>query len=309
MRKMLSQFAATLVALCVLLPSLSAADKTERRKTSEDFFREGVEHLGAGRLDEAISSFQFCVQYKDDQKECWYNLGVAFGRQRAFAKEASSYEKAVSLEPNYGRAWFNLGVVYEDLGQADKALRAYERAIAAQPTAQDARLNRAMLLLAQKQVDEAIRAFEAAIKVKDDNPEAWFDLAEALDIKAERLEEPARTLGLRQAVSTYYKAIHLDPKHYRAFYNIGLVQHRMKDYDSEVAAYRKCLALRPNYSPALYNMAFALRDKKDLAGARAAFEDYLKIAADKKHEARFKAVAARELQKLQSPAAPATAPR
>ncbi len=280
--------------------------QSERKRTSEDYFREGVEHLGAGRNDAAIQSFQFCVQYKPDQKECWFNLGVAFGRKRAFASEAAAYDKAVALDPNYGRAHFNLGVVYEDLGKADKALRHYERAIAAQPKAQDARLNRAMLLLAGKRVDEAVRAFEAAVKVKDDNPEAWFDLAEALDIQAEGLQEPARTQGLRKAISTYYKAIHLDASHYRAHYNIGLIHNRLKDRESEVAAYRKCLALRPKYTPALYNVAFALRDTRDIAGAAQAFKAYLQVAADRKHEAKFRAVARRELQKLS--AKPARAP-
>lgn len=293
----------------LVMMSLLAADgfaETERKRTAEDYFREGVDHLGAGRNDDAIQSFKFCVQYKAEQKECWFNLGVAYGRKRDFANETTAYLKAVELDPNYGRAQFNLGVVYEDLGQADKALRHYERAIAAEPQAQDARLNRAMLLLTNKRVDEAVRAFEAAVKVKEDNPEAWFDLAEAQDIQAEKLQEPARTKGLRAAISTYYKAIHLDARHYRAHYNIGLIHNRLKDRESEVAAYGKCLALRPAYTPALYNLAFALRDTRDIAGSAEAFRNYLRVAAERKHEAKFRAVARRELQKLSArPAKPA----
>ncbi len=293
--------ATTLLATTVMAQS-------ERKRTSEDYFREGVEHLSAGRIAPAIQSFQFCVQYKADQKECWFNLGVAYGRKRAFASEAAAYDKAVALDPNYGRAHFNLGVVYEDLGKVGKALQHYERAIASEPKSQDARLNRAMLLLSGKRVDEAVRAFEAAVKVKADNPEAWFDLAEALDIQAEGLEEPARTQGLRKSISTYYKAVHLDAAHYRAHYNIGLIHNRLKDRESEVAAYRKCLALRPKYTPALYNIAFALRDTRDIASAAEAFRAYLVVAAERKHEAKFRAVARRELQRLSAspPKAPAS---
>ncbi len=299
--------AVALIAATAGMPTTVLA-QSDRKRTSEDYFREGVEHLGAGRHAPVIHSFLYCFQYKPDQKECWFNLGVAFGRKRAFASEAAAYHKAVALDPNYGRAHFNLGVVYEDLGKADKALQHYERAIAAEPKSQDARLNRAMLLLSGKRVDEAVRAFEAAVKVKDDNPEAWFDLAESLDIQAEGRQEPARTQGLRAAISTYYKAIHLDATHYRAHYNIGLIHNRLKDRESEVAAYRKCLALRPKYTPALYNIAFALRDTRDIAAAANAFNAYLVIAADRKHEAKFRAVARRELQRLSpNPAKPAPA--
>lgn len=299
------------VAMAALIATDAMAEP-ERKRSAEDYFREGVDHLGAGRNDDAIQSFKFCVQYQKEQKECWFNLGVAYGRKRDFSSETAAYQKAVGLDPNYGRAHFNLGVAYEDLGQADKALRHYERAIAAEPKTQDARLNRAMLLLTSKRVDEAVRAFEAAVKVKDDNPEAWFDLAEALDIQAEKKQEPARTKGLRAAISTYYKAIHLDARHYRAHYNIGLIHSRLKDRESEVAAYRKCISLRPKYTPALYNLAFALRDTRDIAGAAEAFRAYLRVAADHKHEDKFRAVARRELQKLaarpERPAPAAAAP-
>lgn len=308
MRACHMRWAIGLVGATALLATAGFAEP-ERKRSAEDYFREGVDHLSAGRNDDAVQSFKFCVQYEQEQKECWFNLGVAYGRKRDFASETAAYLKAVALDPNYGRAHFNLAVAFEDLGQADKALRHYERAIAAEPKTQDARLNRAMLLLTSKRVDEAVRAFAAAVKVKEDNPEAWFDYAEALDIQAEKQTEPARTKGLRAAVSVYYKAIHLDPRHYRAHYNIGLIHSRLKDRESEVAAYRKCISLRPSYTPAMYNLAFALRDSRDIAGAAEAFRAYLRVAADHKHEEKFRAVARRELQKLSvRPELPVKAP-
>lgn len=275
-------------------------------KTAEDFFRDGVEHLASGRVDDAISSFRLCVESKADQKECWFNLGVAWGRKRDFKQEANAYDRAIRLDPNYGRAHFNLAVAYEDLGKFDKALQHYDRAIASDPDAQDAHLNRAMLLLSRKKIDEAIRGFETAIKLKEDNAEAWFDLAEALDIKAETLQEPDRTKGLRKAISTYYKTLQIDPRHHRAYYNIGVIHHRLQDFTSEVATYEKALKIRPQYTPALYNLAFAQRDKKDYGAAMLAFETYLKVAEGKVGEKRFVSVAKRELRTLRQGTASAT---
>lgn len=289
---------AVLLGAVVASPAL-AADEAKGR-TAEDYFRDGVEHLAAGRTDDAISAFRSCVDFKPDQKECWFNLGVAYGRLREFRREADSYLKAIGLDPNYGRAHFNLAVAFEDLGKHDRALLHYDKAIAAEPNYQPAHSNRAMLLLSQKRVDDAIKGFEAALKVKDDNADAWFDLAEAQDLKANALTEPARTKGLRAAIATYYKALQINPRHHRSHYNIGVIHHRLADFASEVAAYEKALAIQPKYMPALYNIAFAMRDKKDYGGAMAAFERYIAAAESGKAEQRFVAVARRELAALKA---------
>lgn len=302
-----SSLLAGLLAVLAAAPVL-AADPPKR--AAEDYFRDGVRQLGESRLDEAVVSFQQCVEVKPDLKECWFNLGVAYGRKRAFAQEARAYAKAVELDPAYARAHFNLAMVYEDLGQTDKAIDHYDKCLAAEPKATDAMLNRAMLLMKSGKVDAAIAGFEAAVKEKPDNAEAWFDLGGAYELRADKLDEPARTQGLRKAIETYYECAKRDPQHHRAFYNVGVVYQRMKDVDGEIEAYRKALARKADYTPALYNLAFAIRDKAqsgkgvpgktDKAAAIAAFEAYLEVAGDNKGEARFRKAAEAELARLRA---------
>lgn len=286
----------TAAALSVWL--LSSAALAADARSAEDYFRDGADQLAAGKLEEATTAFQYCVQFKPDFKECWFNLGVTYGRRRDFANEAKAYLKATELDPNYSRAHFNLAMAYEDLGRPQEALTHYEIAIKTDPTAQDAHLNRAMLLLSQQRLDEAIAGFEKAITVQPDNAEAYNDLAEALDLKAQKLEEPQRSAWLRRAISMYGQCLARDARHYRALYNIGTVHHRLQEVDAEIAAYRKAIEIKPNYTPALYNLAFALRDKGDKPAAKVGFEAYLAAAAKTPSEARFVEVAKREMQKL-----------
>lgn len=285
-------------AAAVSIYALSSAALAADTKSAEDYMREGVEHLGAGRLDEATSAFQFCVQFKPDLKECWYNLGVAFGRKRNFARERDAYAKAIELDPKYARAHFNVAVAYEDLGRQRDALRHYDDAIQLDPTAQDALLNRAMLLLSLDRYDEAIQGFRRALEVAPDNAEAWYDLGEALQVKGSKSEEPRRSLLLREAIGSFQQCLGKDPGHHRALYNIGVVHHKLKELDSEVAAYQKALALKPRYTAALYNLAFALRDKGDREGAKAALAKYIEVAAKMKAEERFVEQARKELAKV-----------
>ena len=157
-----------------------------------------------------------------------------------------------------------------------------------------------MLLMKSNRVDESIADFEAAVKDKPDNAEAYFDLAGAYEVRADKLAEPQRTQGLRKAVETYYKCLELDRSHHRAWYNIGVASQRLQDVDSEINAYRKAIEDKSDYTPALYNLAFALRDKGDKVAAIAAFERYVALVGDSKAEARFRAAAEAELARLRA---------
>lgn len=290
-----------IAAACLIMGGSTAAQAADPpRRSAEDFFREGVRALGDGNFDEAIAGFQQCVEVKPDLKECWFNLGVAYGRKRAFAQEARAYVEAVKLDPAYARAHFNLAMVYEDLGLSEKALDHYDKALAAEPSANDIQLNRAMLMLKSGKVDAAVAGFEAAVKQKPDNAEAWFDLAGAYEVRADKLGEPARKQGFRKAIETYYECAKRDEKHHRAFYNIGIVYQRLKDVDGEIEAYVKALGRKGDYAPALYNLAFAQRDKGNKGEAIAAFERYITAVGASKAEARFRAAAEAELARLRA---------
>jgi superkiller protein 3 len=285
---------AAAVALALLSQSALAAET----KSAEDWFREGVDLLNQGKLDDATNALQLCTTYKPDLKECWYNLGVVWGRRRDFAKEAKSYEEALRLDPKYSRAHFNLAVALEDLGRQKDALDHYGQAIALEPLAPDAHLNRAMLLLQLERYADAVAGFKKALEVAPDNAEAWYDLGEALQVQGSHSEEPKRTMLLREAISAFQQCASKDPQHHRAHYNVGVVHHKLRELDAEVAAYQRALQLKPRYTAALYNMAFALRDNGDKEGAKVALAKYLETAAKMKSEARFVEQAQKEMVRL-----------
>lgn len=285
---------AAAVSMLILAQTAIAAET----RSAEDWFREGVDRLGSNKLEEATTAFQSCVQAKPDLKECWYNLGLVFGKRRDFANEAKAYERALELDPKYARAHFNLAMTYEDLGRGGEALVHYDKAIAYDANAQDAHLNRAMLLLRLERFDEAIAGFERAVAVQPENAEGFNDLAEAVMVLAGKKQEPQRTALYRRAISHFQQALERDPKHYRAQYNIGTVHHKLQELDQEATAYMKTLAIKPNYTPALYNLAYTLRDKGDAAAARIAFDKFILTAGKAKSEEKFVEAAKRELTRL-----------
>ena len=123
----------------------------------------------AGRVDEAIATYEAALALAPDAPNSWYNLGLLrrqAGRHEAalaaYAEALSrgvdepeevhlnraliladhlarpleaqtELEKALARAPNYVPALLNLGNLHEDLGRRSEARRAYERALAAEP--------------------------------------------------------------------------------------------------------------------------------------------------------------------------------
>ncbi len=64
-----------------------------------DLFRLGTQELAAGMTDKAIATLERAVSMMPDAKEGWYNLGVAYGRKKNYAKEIQAYQSALDLDP------------------------------------------------------------------------------------------------------------------------------------------------------------------------------------------------------------------
>ncbi|HOK65528.1 MAG TPA: tetratricopeptide repeat protein [Anaerohalosphaeraceae bacterium] len=67
--------------------------------------------LDAGRIDEAVQAYQQAIQISP-ASGLYYNLAVAFLRQKLYDKALSNYQQAVRLEPNYAAAHHGLAVCY-----------------------------------------------------------------------------------------------------------------------------------------------------------------------------------------------------
>jgi tetratricopeptide (TPR) repeat protein len=92
--------------------------------------------------------------------------------------------------------------------------------------------------------------------------EAWFEQASAWDADPERWEE---------AVAAYRRVVALDPTYAAAWNNLGLLLHRLGEYDEARRAYEAALAQEPRLAEAAYNLG-ALEE--DLGDAEAAIRHY-----------------------------------
>lgn len=264
-----------------------------------DLFRTGAQQLATGQVEQAIQSFEKGVALKPDAKEGWYNLGIAYGKKRLFAKEVEAYEKALALDPNYVNALHNLGLALRDLGQRERASQALEKAVTLDPGASDAWNNLGVVRMEMGNLEGAVAAFRKAAEADQTSADPWFNMAIALMKTAEKETSSERQEPvLREAVRACDEALARNPKHYRAAYNKGIVFHRLGERENEVAAYRAALGVRPEYREALFNLATALSALRRNDEALKAWEDYVRVASGDPNERPFVEAAQKEINRL-----------
>lgn len=75
----------------------------------------------------------------------------------------------------------------------------------------------------------------------------------------------------RKAIREYESAVDLDPRHYRAYSDLGYALRKAGDYDAALAAYDRALGMVPNYAEAIEYRAEAYLGLGRLEDAKQAY--------------------------------------
>jgi tetratricopeptide (TPR) repeat protein len=172
-----------------------------------------------GRFDAAQIEFEQALRYKPDSAEVHYNLGKLFSVQDNWEPARKAFESALRLDPSYIEALDAQGFALEALGDDRGAIANYERAI---------------------ELNEARRGSFASAHV---NLSAYYN----------RTGDPEKALEYAR------KAIGLDPKSDRAWFQKGRADERRGSLDDAVDALNQAIALNPRASSYYYVLASVYR--------------------------------------------------
>jgi len=115
-------------------------------------------------------------------------VGLILCQQGRLEEAISEYEWALRDKPDFFAAYNDLGVALEQAGREPKAIEAWERALQIKPDFIDARINLANARLRAGQVAEAIEQYEQVLRIDPNVPVAHSNLGVALE-QAGRMPE------------------------------------------------------------------------------------------------------------------------
>jgi tetratricopeptide (TPR) repeat protein len=192
----------------------------------------------AGRLAEALESYDKLTALDPGQAPAWVNKGVIYSQMEEPAKAATCLEKALELLPDHPIALFNFGLAKLKLSRYQEAADALRRFCAIAPRDY------------QKQVEhaEAMLNVIARTQVSTDRVEEWLGEADAFRAEG----------NWSKALEQYDKVLDANPKLWEAWLGKGTCLNGLRRFDEAVRCYDKILAEYPEDLQALVEKARSL---------------------------------------------------
>ena len=207
--------------------------------------RLGSEYFGAGRIDEAISTYQRgLAEIENGARDCvpaekiaelHSRLGDAGMARGDLELAAMNYKAALRLAPRLTSCWCNLGNVYLGKGCPLEAITLYAQALSINPVHWPSRVNSVQALIATNQY---ILAQALLTELMTERPQDA-----TLHNHCGKLHVAMRDFGA--ALACFEDAIALDSSDFDSFYWIGALKQKAGENEAAEVAYVRAAQLQP----------------------------------------------------------------
>lgn len=152
-------------------------------------FRQGLDRLGEGALEEATAHFENALRMKPElAADAHYCLGNIRNRRAEPDLAMYHYRKALEIRPGFHGALNNLGVAHIKKRQYEQAMECFDRVIELRPREPQAHVNLGFVLGHLGRMDEAIEEYRVAVACDMSFGFGQRRLAAALSERGERAE-------------------------------------------------------------------------------------------------------------------------
>jgi Flp pilus assembly protein TadD len=162
---------------------LTATDKAAQAALAA-MAAQAIDHMKAGRNDEAITAFSDLVTKAPTCADCYYNLGVAHTNKKQYAEAEVAYKKVIELKPDSTDAYTGLANIYNAQKKFDLAAEASANASkyagggapGAAGGSAESIYNQGVILFNSQKFAEARAQFESAVKTDPNMAMAHYQL-------------------------------------------------------------------------------------------------------------------------------------
>ena len=234
--------------------------------------------------------------------------------------------RAIEADPNFVVAQYTLGTVHQELGNRWKAAAQFRASTQLDPQYPEPYKALGDLFLAapRRLFEQAVEAYDKAIQLRPFYGEAWVGLGEAKAAKGDvdgAIGAYTKALAFNpinprvhmslgkiyyaekglyyESVTSYKKAIDLDPTAVEARMGLGEVYEDKGLYKEAMEEYKRVIDLDAKHTGAMYNLALVY-EKVDPKEAVAQWERYITLASQLPSEKDWVDVARQHLRKLKS---------
>jgi tetratricopeptide (TPR) repeat protein len=206
----------------------------DMRLRAQALFAQGqIEYLG-GNYAEALVAFQQALLTTPDYGLAHHGLGQVYLATNRPREAIRAFERAVVIDPQSGMSHKGMGDSWTMLRRQAEAAAAYERALSLGYPSQGA-LDMARKSVREGRWNEALSTLQA-LTALEPSAEVFILLGDAYTGQHQPLN----------AFHAYKKAVELDSNSATAYYKLGEIHLRERDYEAARSALERALTLDPD---------------------------------------------------------------
>lgn len=266
-----------------------AAAAEEAIKRNTQFLADSLLLLGRARyaqkrIPEAINAFSRALASRPDKLESYRQLAELYRSQSQIEDGIKTLEEGRSRNATNGEVYKDLSLFYSLAERNDDAVAAGKSATQLLPNDPIAHTNLCRAYYQSKKFELATASCNAALKIVPEDGESLFYLGRS----AGELKRPDAEKHLRRAVTSLLAVTKDRPEDPDAFYMLGNAYADLQQNANALQAYRKAIDLNPKLTRAYFNIGVIQLNEKNKPGAMEQYNALL--LTDKSLAERLKAL-------------------
>ena len=274
-----------LLLMSVLLIGLSFADDIG----PDDLYTNGLESLKISDWDSADSLFKAALNLDADFAPAMVQLAKISVRNGDMDQTKDYLRQAIEADPenqDYRDEYDQLNEINKlmsqgarelDAGEYENAIASYSKVYEKYPYMTEAIYSLGVVKMREGDFDAAIEYFNKALAVNENYEKTQKALKSVAGNMFNEGNNFYRRRDYNNALDYYKKVVAIDDLFYQAYYQLGVVETRLKNNRGAIKAYAKAVEAKPDFYQGWYGLGIAKRSDGDNQGALKAFQKAIDI--------------------------------
>ena len=256
-------------------------------QSPEILFSEGQEKIKEGAFVQADSLFNKALELDNTYAPAMFQLTQLNLRLGNMEKAQNYIREAVEIDREQYIETFNkMNEINTSMndgsralkgGRFDEAFQLFGTVLEQFPYFSEAAYSMGLVKFREKDFDEAVHYFHKTLELNSLHEKAQAAIANVTRNIFNDGNNAYRRGDLEGALAAYYRVLEMDNKFYRAYYQIGVIEAKMRNLSSAIESYLNALKIKPDFFKCWFALGLARSKEGDKEGALDAFNQVIEI--------------------------------
>ena len=255
----------------------------------DDLYAKGINALESNNWDSAESLFKSALNLNADFAPAMVQLAKISVRNGDMERTKEYLRQAIEADPenqdyrdeydqlNEINKFMSQGARELDAGEFENAFASYNQVYEKFPYMTEAIYSLGVVKMRERDFDAAIEYFNKALAVNENHEKTQKALKSVAGNMFNEGNNYYRRRDYNNALDYYKKVVSIDGSFYQAYYQLGIVETRLKNNRGAVNAYTKAVEAKPDFYQGWYGLGMAKRSDGNDQGALVAFQKAIDI--------------------------------